>query len=119
MGSVEKARNLLHKGNEERLFSGKNINNWKGSKTWLHIVFNKSLFIFGLELEENETFLRWLLIQRIKYFNRFQGKMHQGWYICKRDKNESKLGKKFFLERVGFKIIEVDDYKDIYENLWN
>lgn len=56
MGSVERARSLLRKGNEEGLFSGKNANNWKGRKTWLHIILNKSLFVFGLGLEENETF---------------------------------------------------------------
>jgi hypothetical protein len=85
MGSVERARNLLHKGNEERLFSGKNVSNWKGYKTWLHIVFNKSLFVFGLGLEENETFLRWILIERIKYFKRFPDRKCKGWYINKRN----------------------------------
>lgn len=118
MGSVERARNLLHKGNEERLFSGKNVNNWKGYKTWLHIVFNKSLFIFGLGLEENETFLRWLLIERKKYLKRFTDYEHSGWYLTKRCENGKDQGKKFFLEHVGFKVIEVDDYCDIYENIW-
>lgn len=115
MGSVERARNFIHKGNEENLFSGKNMNNWRGFKTWLHIIFNKSLFIFGLGLEENEVFLRWLLIERIKYFKQFPNRKHKGWYISKKENN---AGKKFFLEKVGFEIIEVDDYSDIYENIW-
>ncbi|MAU15919.1 MAG: hypothetical protein CMH46_10325 [Muricauda sp.] len=118
MGSVERARNFLHKGNEERLFSGKNVSNWKGHKTWLHIVFNKSLFVFGLGLEENETFLRWLLIERIKYFKRFPSRKHKGWYINKRSNNGTDSGKKFFLERVGFEVIDVDDYTDIYQAIW-
>ena len=118
MGSVEKARRLLHKGEEKALFSGKNTHNWNGCKTWLHIVFNKSLFIFGLGLEENETFLRWLLIERSKYFKHFPRRKHKGWYINKKNNNETDQGKKFFLENVGFKVIEVDDYADIYENIW-
>jgi len=118
MGCVERARTLLHKGNEERLFSGKNVSNWKGYKTWLHIVFNKSLFIFGLGLEENEIFLRWLLLERMKYFKKFSDRNHKGWYITKRNNNESDHGKKFFLERIGFEVIEVDNYQDIYENIW-
>jgi hypothetical protein len=118
MGSVERARNLLHKGNDARLFSGKDVNNWNGYKTWLHIVFNKSLFIFGLGLEENETFLRWLLIERIKYFKRFPHRKCKGWYINKRGNDGKDGGKKFFLEHVGFEVIEVDDYVDIYENIW-
>lgn len=118
MGSVERARNFLHKGHDKRLFSGRNLNNWKGYKTWLHIVFTKSLFIFGLGLEENETFLRWLLIERIKYFKRFPDRKQKGWYITKKSNNRTDVGKKFFLERVGFEVIEVEDYVDIYENIW-
>jgi len=118
MGSVERARALLHKGNEESLFSGKDSSNWKGSKTWLHIVFNKSLFILGLGLEENETFLRWILIERKKYFNMFPERKHKGWYLNMRSHNEIDQGKRFFLEKVGFEIIDVYSYSDIYENIW-
>lgn len=119
MGSVERARNLLHKGNEESLFSGKNISQWKGVKTWLHIVFNKSLFVFGLGLEENEIFLRWLLIERMKYFKKFPDRRHMGWYIHKHNNNDTDAGKKFFLKKVGFEVIQVDDYSDIFENIWH
>lgn len=118
MGSVERARNMIHKGNENSLFTGKDTNHWNGFKTWLHIIFNKSLFVFGLGLEENETFLRWLLIERIKYFKKFPDRKQKGWYIQKRTNNGTEAGKKFFLERVGFEVIEVDDYSDIYENIW-
>jgi len=121
MGSIERARNLLHDGND-CLFSrkkDKNANEWKGSNTWLHIIFNKSLFIFGLGLEENEIFLRWLLIERMRYFKCFPERVHKGWYITKRSDNETDKGKKLFLKFVGFEVIEVDDYADIYENIWS
>ena len=118
MGSVERARNLLHKREDEVLFTGKNNTQWKGYKTWLHIIFNKSLFVFGLGLEENELFLRWILIERIKYFKKFPGRRHKGWYINRRSNNETDQGKKFFLERVGFEVIDVDDYAEIYEHIW-
>lgn len=117
MGSIERARSLLG-GGDNRLFSSKNANEWKDSNTWLHIIFNKSLFIFGLGLEENEIFLRWLLIERMRYFKRFPERVHKGWYITKRSDNETDIGKKFFLEFVGFEVIEVDNYEDIYENIW-
>ncbi|RQO30143.1 hypothetical protein DBR32_11190 [Taibaiella sp. KBW10] len=118
MGSVQRARGLLYKGQGDEIFSDRNLYNWKGVKTWLQIVFNKSLFIFGLGLEENETFFRWLLIERMKYFKKYVKLKHKGWYINKRNNNEIDLGKRFFLERVGFEVIDVDDYKDIYENIW-
>lgn len=118
MGSVGRARSLLHEGKEGNLFTGKNQSKWKGYKTWLHIIFNKSLFIFGLGLEENETFLRWLLIERSKYFRKYPKRKYKGWYLTKKNKNITNKGKKFFLERVGFEVIEVDSYDIIYENIW-
>lgn len=121
MGCVERARNLIHKGIEDRLFTGKDVNNWKGSKTWLHILFNKSLCIFGLELNENEVFLRWLLIERYKYFRRFPDRLKKGWYIQKRNNpvNENDEGKKFFLSTIGIEFLEVDNYDDIYSTPWS
>lgn len=120
MGSVEKARNLLHKGNERKLFSGKNHHNWRGSKTWLHIIFNKSICIFGLGMEENEVFIRWLLIERAKYFKKFPEREKKGWYVApKVEKPDDRMiGKMKFLEGIGFKAIETKDYKGIYEDPW-
>ena len=119
MGSVSRSRRLIHRGNEANLFTGKNISYWRGCKTWLHLIFNKSLFIFGLELEENETFLRWLLLERIKYFRKFPRRSFKGWYLYKANNNITNKGKIFFLKRVGFEMIKVDSYKDIYEDIWN
>lgn len=119
MGSVERARYLIHKGDENNLFTGKNKNNWEGNKTWLHIIFNKSLCIFGLGLEENEVFLRWLLIERAKYFRKFPERKRKGWYIVKPDNiNTQYKGKKYFLEKLGFEVIEADNYDDIYKTPW-
>ena len=118
MGSVERTRGLLHKGNEDSLFSGKNVGHWPGSKSWLHIVFNKSLFIFGIGLEENEIFLRWLLIERTKYFRKFPDRKQKGWYLTPKYSNDIDLGKKFFLEKVGIEVLEVDCFDDIYGKIW-
>lgn len=51
MVSVQRARDWIHRGDDRRLFSGKNRRNWRGFGTWLQIVFNKPLLIFGLGLE--------------------------------------------------------------------
>lgn len=116
MGSVEKARRYIHKSGDYKLFNGKNTENWKGKNTWLHIIFNKSLFIFGLGLGENEVFLRWLLIERAKYFNKFEERRHKGWYVDLKGSFESDQGKgkKFFLESIGFEIIEINSFEEFY-----
>ena len=114
MGSVERARKMIQGNSLEDYFTGKNQSYWNGYNTWLHIIFNKSLFIFGLGLEENEVFLRWLLIQRTKYCKMYH-KNHKGWYIDKGIKE----GKRFFLEQLGFKVIDIPDYNTLYQVLEN
>jgi hypothetical protein len=120
MGNVERVRKMLH-DNREHLFSvRRNSNNWSGYLSWLHIVFNKSLCIVGLGLEENEVFFRWLLIQRAKYFKLFPDRNKQGWYITvKNDTDINFLGKKFFLESVGLKVLEVENYDILYNTIWD
>ncbi|MCH4242514.1 MAG: hypothetical protein LKF81_11530 [Prevotella sp.] len=97
-------------------FNGKNHNYWRGYNTWLHIIFNCSLCIFGLALDRDETFLRWLLIERKKYFLKYPDRVKSGWYIYpKRDCMEP--GKRLYLEGVGLTLIQVDDYDEIYQDL--
>lgn len=112
MGSVERTRNWLHKGSEDRLFGGKDRRQWVGANTWLHIVFNKPLAIFGLALAENEVFLRWLLIERAKYFKKYPERKHAGWYFYTSKREET--GKLFFLEQVGITPIAAESYDELY-----
>lgn len=120
MGNVERARKMIHNQEEGIFFSGKNQDNWIGSKTWLHILFNKSLFVLGLGLEENEIFMRWLLIERAKYFKMFPERKKDGWYIMSRkNEDENYFGKKFFLESVGLEVIEVENYDVQFDKIWS
>ena len=112
MGCVERARRII----QEKSFSDYFLNvaqeEWSGNNTWLSIIFSKKLFIFGLGLEENEVFLRWLLIQRAKFLYMYNNTI-SGWYFG----NNISEGKRFFLEQVGFEVYELDDYKILYDAL--
>lgn len=119
MGNVERVRKMLHNKRESIYFDGENRNEWIGYLSWLHIVFNKSLIVVGLGLEENEVFFRWLLIERAKYFKMFPSRRKEGWYITvKNDKDVNFLGKQFFLESVGLKVLEVESYDVLYNSIW-
>ena len=109
MGCVEHARKKIHSKNFNEFFDGKNQDSWEGYYTWLHIVFNKQLFIFGLALDENEVFLRWLLIQRAKYSKMYHKRL-AGWFV---DKGISD-GKRAFLKALGFVVIDITNYDDLY-----
>lgn len=70
MGSVRQARSWLRSSRADSLLKTKDIEGWRGANTWLQILFKKSLLIFGLGLDENEVFLRWLLIERKRYYQK-------------------------------------------------
>lgn len=117
MGSVQRARGWLHRAGEENLFKAKNKREWRGAGTWMHVAFNRPLLIFGLALEENEVFLRWLLIERAKYFRKFPDRRHDAWYVYVDDPNdERQAGKLFFLEEIGITPVHARSFDDIYAN---
>ena len=97
-------------------FYNKNINNWIGYNTWLHPIFNCSLCFIGLSLNEDETFLRWLLLERKKYYKKFPDRVHQGWYVYKEDEMFQQ-GKELFMKGVGLKPVAVKEYSEIYGDL--
>ena len=97
MRSVERARKWIHKGNEDTLFTGKDQEDWRGAKSWLHVIFNNPIAIFGLTLNKDEIFLRWLLIERAKYFAEFPERYREAWYISCNEKPD--MGKNLFLRQ--------------------
>ena len=117
MGSVQRARTWLHRSGDAQLFRAKDRRNWAGAHTWMHLIFNKPLLIFGLALEENEVFLRWLLIERAKYFRVFPERAHRAWYVYHHDPaNDREAGKHFFLEALGIRCVPAIDFDEIYRN---
>ncbi len=117
MGAVQRARSWIHKGDDDRLFSGKDVGEWRGSRSWLHIMFNCDLLFAGLGLNQNEVFLRWLLIERAKYFRAFPERARSAWYVETKASHDP--GKSFFLNGVGVETILVDTHNDIWgEKIW-
>ena len=110
MGSVQRARQWIH-NEPNRLVAGINDNTWRGASTWLQIFFQKPLLIFGLGLNEDEVFLRWLLVERAKYFYAFPEKLKKAWYVYSGNENNGKL---LFLNAVGVTPVAVPDYDAIY-----
>lgn len=115
IGSAQRARGWLHRGGN-RLFQAKDRLKWPGRRTWLHLVFNMPLLIFGLGLREDEVFLRWLLIERERYFAKFPDRRHPAWFVFKPDlDDETEAGRIFFLEGIGIRCLPVDAYSAIYD----
>lgn len=113
MGSVGRVREWLHTSGS-RLFGAQNIRSWPGANTWLQIFLHKSLLFFGLQLGENEVFLRWLLIERAKYFREFPMRAKKGWYAYVKDSPDFDAGKELFLRGVGIEPVAVPAHSSLY-----
>lgn len=111
MGSVGRARSWLHNGSQ-RLFGSGDREHWAGSTTWLQVFFHKPLVILGLGLTETEVFLRWLMIERAKYFKKFPHLRKPAWYVHVQTEHDE--GKALFLKAVGFEPLAVTSYDEIY-----
>jgi len=74
------------------------------------------LCIFGLSLDANETYLRWLLIQRHR-FSVNRNKTYNDYYLCVKD-DMKEAGKKMFLESIGFNVVVMDSYDQIYKDFF-
>lgn len=68
--------------------------------------------ILGLGLTETEVFLRWLMIERAKYFKKFPHLRKPAWYVHVQTEHDE--GKALFLKAVGFEPLAVTSYDEIY-----
>lgn len=91
-------------------------------RTWLDLFFNKDLVIFGLGLEEQELFIRHLLMERAKRFKRKPELKKRAFYVNHDAIDKTNNGKKFFLNAVGVEYVDFigkNGYEEFYEGFWS
>lgn len=120
VGLAQRARSWMQQ-KDTSVFKEGGHDNWQGRHSWLQIVFKRPLLIFGLGLREDEVFLRWLLIERARYFAKSPALRQDAWYVYKNDPDDkSQEGHLLFLSSVGFQCVRVEDHSEIYEEgLWS
>jgi hypothetical protein len=93
------------------------------SAPWLRIFMGRKLWIQGLAVRTDEVSIRWLLIQRFRYWGRYRPKQcfASGWYIhiSKDDKEPIDKERKVFFESVGLKVIEISKADKAYCKLFD
>lgn len=120
MGSAHQARRWMHRGDDRLFLSGDAINRWKGRNTWLDAFFANDLLIFGLGLSRDEVFLRWLLIERARYFRKFEVQHRKAWYVWAEDEEDEDSDRNFFLDHVGVTRVALKRHDEIYSSqVWN
>ena len=117
INQTARARKFIHSDDKLMDFDNKNKPFWNGINTWLHIFFNTDLCILGLGLDVNETFLRWLMIERERYFRKFPERRKEGWYLYSRE-DKMEEGKRLFLQSTGFNEIKLKSREEVYEGIF-
>jgi hypothetical protein len=126
MGMVERLRSLKHKVARE-ILSAPNEDHTKDpaylEAPWLRVFMGRKLWIQGLALHADEVSLRWLLIQRFRYWKRYKPEHRHcsGWYVHGPTNVCGSLDddRRAFFESVGLEIIEIKRPENIYEALFN
>ena len=114
IGSARRADDLLSKG-AGRLGNSHRTAPWNGHDTWLDIWFNKPIIIFGLGYGPDETFLRWLLIERRRYFNKIGREMDVTYIDVKPGNGQAPNNAVYnLMKNLGVKLKLVSGFGDIY-----
>lgn len=117
MGSVDRARDILHQGHLGGGFKKTLQDNWRGNTTWLNILLHNELIFIGLGLESDEIFLRWLLIERAKLYKAYPERRCNAYFVYAGESISQ--GQQLFLEAVGVTVLQQADYDALYEAPWH
>lgn len=108
--NVSRYKNFI--GNKKDI----NTSNWKGINSWLDVFLHCDLIIIGLNLRSEETSLRWLLMEREKYFRSEYGQRMKTLFITNKQYDKLSDGKKFFFDSINIKYRELSSGKEIYDS---
>jgi len=112
MGSVHRARTRVYGKNGLRLSTKAAPSDWRSSNTWLEAFFFSPIIIIGFGFGKDETFFRWLFLERARLHKLRPEWKCDTWFVdIERDK---KLQQSAFLAGLGIQQIILSDYDSLY-----
>lgn len=115
MGAVQRARSWVYRGGDSlRALQRKGGGKWQGSGTWLDILFFSPLMIFGFGFNKDESFLRWLFLERARLHKVEASWKAKTWFVD--TPKNGRLHRKPFFESLGMEYVTASGYVEIYEN---
>jgi hypothetical protein len=113
MGSVQRARSWVFNSGGLRGVVKQAGTEWRGSDTWLEVLFFSPLLIIGFTFGKDETFLRWLFLERARLHKIAPERKAKTWYVC--GESGDSQHRRLFFERIGMNFATLPKYADIYE----
>lgn len=111
MGSVQRARAWVYGRNGLRANAMNSEISWRGYDTWLEVLFFCPLVLFGFGFGKDETFLRWLFLERARLHKLRPDWAANTWFV-----GTGRKHRRPFLEGLGMEVVTVPRHADIYEN---
>lgn len=115
MGAVQRARPWIHGGKSSLRSLGEQNSdqNWPGRDSWLDVLFFCPLMIFGFAFRKDESFLRWLFLERARLHKINPTWATPAWFI---DKPEGVPHSRMrFFEGLGINYVPISDHHEIYD----
>jgi hypothetical protein len=113
MGSVQRARGMIYGKSGLRNKSLSSLREWGGYGTWLEPFFHSPLLILGFGFGKDETFLRWLFLERARYHRIRPDRKTDAWFLQKSDGSTDH--RRRFLDELGIRTIYVREFEEMYE----
>lgn len=115
MGSVQRARSWLYGERGLRAQAKHGNDTWRGRESWLDIILFCPLVIFGFTFGKDESFMRWLFLERAR-IHRIRPEWKAKTFFVDTPKNGS-LHRKPFFNGLGIEYIAIRRYSEIYSNV--
>ncbi len=120
IGAIDYAKNIYRlknfiTGRKNSLYSGKETD-WTGKNSWVDIFMHCDLLIIGLALDSQESSLRWLFMEREKYYRKNPALRKKTIFVTTKYDNYGQ-GKRFLFESLKIEHEEFEKPEDIY-NKW-
>jgi hypothetical protein len=114
MGSVQKVRDWMVKSRALLNYADGKVQSWPGQRTWLQIILFKPLLIIGFGFGKEETFMRWLLLERARLYATHPFLRKPCWFVDVQSPTLER--RKAFLSHLGIEVVSVEIHADIYDD---
>lgn len=115
MGAAQRARGWIMTSRSS-LYSDEKLDrdSWLGGTTWLDIIFSRPIVIFGFGFGMDESFLRWLFIERARFFKRFEHRRQPCWFV--EPSGHGSQDRRTFFASLGIEPVFAESYDEMYLN---
>lgn len=114
MGCVQRARPWVYGRKGLRANARNSFASWRGADSWLEVLFFCPLILIGFGFGKDETFLRWLFLERARLHKLRPDWQTPTWFVDTQTTRHAR--RRLFLKGLGMDVVTVPHYAAIYEN---